>query len=184
VTHPAADEKIIDEEGHFHVEDEAVDLSGTIVEGWAALAIFWALGLTVFYQFVTRYVLNDSAAWTEEVARYLLIALTFIGAAGAVRRGSHIRVEALEHALPLPARRVLWALLDAARLGFWVFGAWVGLDLAERMGSMPMDSLDATLAWVYWPVFAGFALMTLREAQWIRRRWTRGDAPQHQDVVA
>ena len=37
MTH-ASDEKIIDAEGHFHVEDDAVDLSDTIFEGWAALA--------------------------------------------------------------------------------------------------------------------------------------------------
>ena len=28
------------------------------------------LALDVFYQLFTRYVLNDSAAWTEEIARY------------------------------------------------------------------------------------------------------------------
>ena len=62
----AQEEKIIDEEGHFHVEDEAVDLSNTIAEGWVALGFFWLLGLTVFYQFITRYVFNDSAAWMEK----------------------------------------------------------------------------------------------------------------------
>ena len=55
----AEEEKIIDEEGHVHLHDEAVDFSGTIFEGWLALALFWMLGATVFYQFVTRYVLND-----------------------------------------------------------------------------------------------------------------------------
>ena len=70
----AEEEKIIDDEGLVHLHDETVDLSDTIPEGWAALAIFWLLGLTVFYQFVTRYVLNDSAAWTEEVARYMCAA--------------------------------------------------------------------------------------------------------------
>ena len=40
----AEEEKIIDDEGHFHVHDEAVDLSDTIAEGWVALAIFWLLG--------------------------------------------------------------------------------------------------------------------------------------------
>src|SRR5262245_53854058 len=74
------EQKIIDDEGHFHAEDEAIDLSDTIAEGWIALALFWLLGLTVFYQFVTRYVMNDSAAWTEEVARYMLIGVVFIGA--------------------------------------------------------------------------------------------------------
>lgn len=159
-------------------------LRGHGPEDWAGLILLWVLGILVFTQFFSRYALNDSISWTEEVARYMLIVLTFVGAAGAVRRGTHIRVEALEHALPVPARRLLFAVQDALRVGFWAFGAWVSLDLADRMGVMPMDSLDASLAWVYWPVFAGFATMTLREAAWVWRRWRRGDAPSHQDVLA
>ena len=66
--------------------------------------IFWALAAFVFLQFFTRYVLNNSLAWTEEIARYLLIALTFIGAAMAVRKGTHIAVEFLYVYLPRPRR--------------------------------------------------------------------------------
>jgi TRAP-type C4-dicarboxylate transport system permease small subunit len=153
-------------------------------EDWAGLLVLWVLGILVFVQFFSRYALNDSVAWTEEVARYLLIVLTFVGAGGAVRRGTHIRVEALEMALPKGARRALWAFQDAARLAFWGFGAWISVDLSERMGVMPMDSLDASLAWVYWPVAAGFAVMLLREVQWVWRRWRHGDAPNTQQVVA
>ncbi len=153
-------------------------------EDWVGLVLLWVLGALVFTQFFSRYALNDSVAWTEEVARYLLIVITFIGSAGAVRRGTHIRVEALEMALPLPLRRGLWALQDALRLGFWTFGTWISLDLADRMAVMPMDSLNASLAWVYWPVAGGFAMMTWREIYWIWRRWRHGDAPNTQQVVA
>jgi TRAP-type transport system small permease protein len=172
------------EEAGFADDLRHFSLAGHGPEDWAGLVLLWVLGLLVFVQFFSRYALNDSVAWTEEVARYLLIVLTFIGSAGAVRRGTHIRVEALEHALPAPLRRALHALQDAVRLGFWGFGAWISLDLADRMGVMPMDSLDASLAWVYWPVFVGFAAMTLREAWWVWRRWRHGDAKGAQQVVA
>ncbi len=153
-------------------------------EDWFGLVVLWVMGAMVFAQFFTRYVLNDSVAWTEEVARYLLIVLVFVGSAGAVRRGTHIRVEALELALPIGARKALWAVQDALRLGFWGFGAWVGVGLADRMGVMPMDSLNASLAWVYWPVSAGFVLMLLRECVWVWARWRTGAAPHAQDVIA
>jgi TRAP-type C4-dicarboxylate transport system permease small subunit len=171
------------EEAGFADDLRHFSLAGHGPEDWAGLALLWVLGILVFIQFFTRYALNDSVAWTEEAARYLLIVLTFIGSVGAVRRGTHIRVEALEQALPA-LRKPLWALQDAIRLGFWAFGAWIGFDLADRMGVMPMDSLDATLSWVYWPVCAAFAGMALREAWWIWRRWRHGDAPNTQQVVA
>ena len=57
------------------------------------LAVFWALAVVVFLQFFTRYVLNSSLGWTEEIARYLLIVVTFLGSAMAVRKRSHIAVE-------------------------------------------------------------------------------------------
>src|SRR6476620_6593567 len=62
----------------IHVEDVEVEIEH-YPEDWLAFAVFWALGLIVFLQFFTRYVLNDSLAWTEEIARYGLMCVTFMG---------------------------------------------------------------------------------------------------------
>ena len=92
--------KVMGDDGEFHAVDEAVDLSDTTPEGWAALALFWALGATVFYQFFTRYALNNSASWTEEIARYLLIGAVFVGIAIGVAKNNHIQVDLLYRYLP------------------------------------------------------------------------------------
>ena len=52
----AEEAKILGDDGEIHIEDVAVDISHTIFEAWVALGFFWALGLTVFTQFFTRYV--------------------------------------------------------------------------------------------------------------------------------
>ncbi len=62
---------------------------------WVALLLFWALAGVVFTQFFTRYALNNSAAWTEEIARYLLIGVVFVGASIGVAKNNHIQVDLL-----------------------------------------------------------------------------------------
>jgi TRAP-type C4-dicarboxylate transport system permease small subunit len=42
-----------------------------------------------------RYVLNDSLFWSEELARYILVWLTFLGASVAYYRGAHPRIDLL-----------------------------------------------------------------------------------------
>src|SRR4026208_862911 len=82
-------------------------------EDWIAIVLFWSLAFIVFLQFFTRYVLNDSQAWTEEIARYGLMWVVFIGGAMVRRRNTHIAVELLANGMrhgrprpaPPPARR-------------------------------------------------------------------------------
>src|SRR5512143_4336296 len=81
---------------------EAEDAGVTIEyypEDWLAFVLFWSLAFIVFLQFFTRYVLNDSLAWTEEIARYALMWVVFIGGAMVTRRNSHIAVELLSNVM-------------------------------------------------------------------------------------
>jgi TRAP-type C4-dicarboxylate transport system permease small subunit len=170
-----SDEKIIDAEGHFHVEDEAVDLSGTIVEGWAALAIFWALGLTVFYQFVTRYVMNDSAAWTEEVARYLLIGVVFVGVAIGVAKNMAIQVDFFYRYLPPAVGRWMSRLVDALRIAFFAAAVVMTVQMMLKIGNQTrMTIVDAPMNIVYGVVLLGFVALTFRSIQVALRHWRRG----------
>lgn len=170
-----ADDKIIDAEGHFHVEDEAVDLSETIAEGWFALGIFWLLGLTVFYQFVTRYVLNDSASWTEEIARYLLIGVVFVGATIGVAKNAQIQVDFFYRHLPAAAGRWLSRAVDVVRVTFFAAAVVLTAEMMLKLGSNTrMTIIDAPMNLVYGLVLLGFAAMTFRSVQVAVVHWRRG----------
>jgi TRAP-type C4-dicarboxylate transport system permease small subunit len=167
--------KIIDEEGHFHVEDEAVDLSATITEGWVALAIFWLLGLTVFYQFVTRYVMNDSAAWTEEVARYMLIGVVFVGATISVAKNTQIQVDFFYRHLPAAVGRWMSRAVDVMRIAFFAFAAVMTVQMMIKIGNQTrMTIVDAPMNIVYGIVLFGFLAMTFRALQVATVHWRRG----------
>ncbi len=169
------DQKIIDDEGHFHAEDEVVDLSDTIDEGWIALAIFWLLGLTVFYQFVTRYVMNDSAAWTEEVARYMLIGVVFIGAAIGVAKNNQIQVDFFYRHMPPAMGRWLSRAVDVLRIAFFAGAVVLTGQMMLKLGSNTrMTVVDAPMNVVYGVVLLGFAAMAFRSVQVARVHWRRG----------
>ena len=171
----AEEEKIIDDEGHFHLHDEAIDLSDTIAEGWAALGLFWLLALTVFYQFVTRYVMNDSASWTEEIARYLLIAVVFVGATIGVAKNSQIQVDFFYRHMPPAVGRWLSRAVDVLRIAFFAAAVVLTGQMMLKLGSNTrMTIIDAPMNLVYGVVLLGFAAMTLRSVQVARIHWRRG----------
>lgn len=166
--------KVMGDDGEFHATDEAVDLSGTPLEGWIALVIFWALGGVVFYQFFTRYALNNSASWTEEIARYLLIGTVFVGAAIGVAKNNHIQVDLLYRYLPKAVARTLAVAVDLLRVLF--FGAMVVLtaQMMQKMGSYQMTIVDLPMNLVYGVCLFGFAMMALRSLWVARVHWRRG----------
>ena len=171
----AEEEKIIDEEGHFHLQDEVVDLSDTIAEGWVALGFFWLLALTVFYQFITRYVFNDSASWTEEIARYLLIAVVFVGATIGVAKNAQIQVDFFYRHMPAALGRWLSRAVDVLRVAFFAAAVFLTAEMMLKLGSNTrMTVVDAPMNLVYGVVLLGFAAMTFRSLQVALIHWRRG----------
>jgi TRAP-type C4-dicarboxylate transport system permease small subunit len=160
--------KVLGDDGQFHSVDDAVDLSGTTPEAWVSLVFFWALGLTVFYQFFTRYVLNDSAAWTEEIARYLLIATVFTGAAIGVAKNNHIQVDFFYRLMPRPLSRALSLMVDLIRIAFFGAATVLTWQMMQKLGAYKMTVVDLPMNLVYGVVMAGFAAMFLR-AIWVLR---------------
>jgi TRAP-type transport system small permease protein len=160
--------KVMGDDGEFHAVDEVVDLSGTTPEAWAALVFFWLLAATVFYQFLTRYVLNDSAAWTEEIARYLLICVVFIGSAIGVARNNHIHVDLLYRYLPAGVGRAMAVLVDVIRIVFFGAATLLTLQMMQKLGSYKMTVVDLPMNIVYGLCMLGFAAMFARSI-WVMR---------------
>ena len=170
-----SDEKLLGDDGEFHVTDEAVDLSDTTFEGWIALGIFWLLGLTVLYQFVTRYVLNDSAAWTEEIARYLLVGVVFVGASIGVLKNNHIQVDFFYRHMPLAMGRVLGVVVDVVRTLFFVAAVVMTVQMMIKIGNnASMTIVDLPMNIVYGVCLFGFIAMLVRSVQVSVVHWRRG----------
>jgi TRAP-type C4-dicarboxylate transport system permease small subunit len=172
---PAAeDEHVLGADGEFHARDAPIDLSVYRFEDWIALAFFATLAATVFYQFFTRYALNDSASWTEEIARYLLICVTFVGAIGVVRHNKHIQVDVFYRILPARVTRVMSTAVDIVRVLFLGYAAWLTWLLLDKIGKSRMSIVDLPVGLVYSVVLFGFAGMCVRAIQVGIRHWRQG----------
>lgn len=138
-----------------------VDLPGLIA--------LWALAIIVFLQFFTRYVLNDSLAWTEEIARYVLIVVAFLGAVTVSRKGTHIFLEFFYRYLPARFGKWLTVAMEALTLFFWGYMAWVAVALAQKTKTK-IASAEIPKSLLYWAVALGLAAMAVYSAIWLVRK--------------
>lgn len=169
-----AQEHVLGADGEFHVEDAPIDLSGHGWEDWLALASFWVLAIVVFIQFFTRYALNDSAGWTEEMARYLLIWTVFLGASMCVRKNNHVQVDVFYRFMPKTLGRVFSTAIDAMRIAFLGYATWLTWVLIGRIGKQSMAVIDWPIGIVYAGVLLGFGMMTYRAVMLAIENWRRG----------
>lgn len=166
--------KVMGDDGEFHVVDEAVDLSDTPLEGWLAVGLFWVLGGVVFTQFFTRYVLNNSASWTEEIARYLLVGAVFVGAGIGVAKNNHIQVDLLYRYLPKRTSRALSTAVDLMRIVFFAAMTVFTAQMMGKLQGLQMSVVDLPMNIVYGVCLFGLACMSLRSIWVAKVHWQRG----------
>ncbi len=83
---------------------------------WLLAALGIVMAAIVAAQVFSRYVLNHSLFWSEELARYLLVWLTFLGASSAYRRGVHPGVDILWARMPPSMQRAAAVAVHAASM--------------------------------------------------------------------
>jgi TRAP-type C4-dicarboxylate transport system permease small subunit len=157
-------------------DETEVNLKEYGPEDWVTLIFFWVLALVVFLQFFTRYALNDPLAWTEEIARYLLSCVAFLGGGMAVRRFSHIHVEFLYIYYPRCMAHFLSTLVDIIRAVFFGYATWLCWKVTLIMHTQPMVVVDWPMSIIYGICTVGFAVMTFRALQVAIRNWRTGSS--------
>jgi TRAP-type C4-dicarboxylate transport system permease small subunit len=130
-----------------------------------AFIVFWTLLIIVFIQFFSRYVLNSSLSWTEEIARYLLILLGFVGSVTCVRKGSHIYLEFFYRFLPPTGVKWLVILVSFINTAFFTYAGIVCIELAIRTHHQSMTSIDLPKGIIYWIVTVSCFAMALVAAR-------------------
>jgi TRAP-type C4-dicarboxylate transport system permease small subunit len=119
---------------------------------------------SILIQVFARYVLNSPTAWSEELARFLMAAVTMLGSATVIRREGHIAVTVLVDRLPRPLASLIALLRDA--LVIWMAGSLVyyGIGLTQVAGRQVTTGMEISMAYPYSAIPVGsffIALMLL-----------------------
>lgn len=135
-----------------------------VIEASACLAVVLLL-LCVASGVVTRG-LGDPLAWTDEMARFLMVWLAALGWMLACRRRLHVRIRFFQDKLPRAGHRAVEAAIQAAQVLFGLVVAGYGVDLVHRNLELEATTVPISMAWMYVPLVpAGMVLAAQAAAE-------------------
>ena len=146
---------------------------GTRVLEYVCAGLLAGMAILLFIQVVSRYALHNPPDWTEELARTVFVYATFVGAALAVARNAHLKIDTAVKLLPdsvQPWVRLVTTMIAIVFLGYVMYYSSVMLP---RLAFQPLTALPfLSKAWFFAAVPVGCALMLVYELQrlWVEAR--------------
>ena len=137
---------------------------------WLLIAILAVMAVIIFANVVLRYTTSQSIEWAEEVARHLMIWLTFLGCGPTLRYGGHIAVENLQDVLSPKGAIAMRAFIALLLTAFFVYCIWFGLDYMDRTQYQITPATQISVAIIYAALPVGM-LLTLIHWMLIMRRY-------------
>jgi TRAP-type C4-dicarboxylate transport system permease small subunit len=141
----------------LHVGNRALLLVCKVATIGLVLAIASVICAGVFY----RYVLSDALSWSEEIAKFLMVWMTFTGAPIALREGGHVAIGLLPNALPARLRQAAQLATFLIILGLMAVFVHQGAVFAwnARMQIAATLTFGFSLFWIFVAIPVGGALM-------------------------
>lgn len=153
-----------------HSEQPVADLP-LHLEEVISLVIFWGLAVLFFAQFFSRYALDASLGWSEELARYLLILLAFSGASIATKNDAHIGVILLHRYLPDTVLSVLQLCIASLNLAVVLLLMGYASQIGLALPLYTLASLPISMSWFYGLITLLLLLMASRSVLVMKYRW-------------
>jgi TRAP-type C4-dicarboxylate transport system permease small subunit len=139
----------------------------------ALMILMGALVLSVTWQVLSRYVLDQPASWTEEAARFLLVWVGVLGAAAVSYSREHLAIDLLPRRLQGRRALALRVFIECMVLGFALVAMVVGgsrlvlitWELNQLTPALGLPTavlyLVVPLSGVLMVLFSGVQIMTL-----------------------
>ena len=115
----------------------------------------------VMYGVITRYIVGGAPIWTDELARYTMIATAMFAMAGVWVQGEHMRVSLAERFLPAHLARMVILYQWLLALILSVAGAWLSWHYAQSVSMFRSQGLGISRSILMLSMPAGFALLAV-----------------------
>ena len=126
---------------------------------WACILLLAVISVDLLLGVFSRYVLERTFVWYDEVARACFIWLVFLGAAAAVRRGAHFGLHMFVEMMPPHLKRATLLLTPLTIIIFSTALAWLGWDLMRHGSAQTTAVMAMPVSWIYAAMPVGGALM-------------------------
>lgn len=130
------------------------------VTGWVLALMLAIMTVFIFWQVFARFVVGNSLTFSEELSRFLMIWLTMLGSAYALRRGTLIAVDMLPDMLKGKAKKAVKALITFMVIIFAYVLVTYGWEMSMAVSTQTAPSTRLSM---FYPMFAlpagGFLLI-------------------------
>jgi TRAP-type transport system small permease protein len=127
--------------------------------GWLLMALMAAMAALVIANVFARYVFNHSFVWAEELSRYMMVWVGFLGSGLVLRLGAHIAVEVLQDALPRRLAQGLRAVALLVLAVTLIAMLWLGVLYVQFAWGQETPVLNWNFGLIYLAIPAGALLM-------------------------
>ena len=120
--------------------------------------------IILFVNVIMRYCFSAASSWAEEVIRYAIIWVTFVGGSQCVKSGTHVGVDLVLMSLPKKAKPFFYGLAQLLAGAFTAFCTVGGFQLFQMvLKTHQLSPARVMPMWiVYASLFIGNGLMTIR----------------------
>lgn len=118
--------------------------------------------LVVIAQVIARYVFSYPLAWSEELARYLMVWLACLAASEAYAKGHHVGVTLILHALKPALRKIMILFTHLAVAVVMGVITYQGVKLSYLLRNQVSPAMEVPMTWPYLAVPVGAGVMLIQ----------------------